>query len=184
MTGLYGKLPAHGDFVRRGLPKSFVGPWDDWLAAGIHAAREALGEEEFAAAWQAAPAWCFALPAGACGPDPVAGVLQPCEDAVGRRFPLTLAALLPEGGPAAEGFFQCLAALAARARGGEADADALAAAIPAPEAAPEAEAEPLPDRPEEGWWTRGTAALPAMVWAFPALPPADSFLFLLDPGAA
>ena len=32
-TGLFGKLPAHGDFVRRHLPRSFVTPWDEWLWA-------------------------------------------------------------------------------------------------------------------------------------------------------
>lgn len=132
LMGLYGKVPAHGDFVRRGLPSSFVGPWDAWLQQGMAAAREALGPR-WPAAWDEAPPWRFALPAGACGPDAVAGVMLPSEDMVGRRFPVTLAALLAPGaatpGP---GWFAALEAAALAGRAGQADADALAAAIPRP----------------------------------------------------
>ena len=31
IVGFYGKMPSRGDFVRRGLPDSFVDPWDAWL---------------------------------------------------------------------------------------------------------------------------------------------------------
>jgi len=58
MTGVFGKLPAHGDFVRRGLPQSFVGPWDAWLQAGIGMARGTLGSD-FDLRWAATPAWRF-----------------------------------------------------------------------------------------------------------------------------
>ncbi|MEO3473460.1 type VI secretion system-associated protein TagF [Roseomonas sp. CAU 1739] len=135
LTGLFGKVPAHGDFVRRGLPTSFVGPWDSWLQDGMATARERLGDR-WAERWDGAPPWRFALPAGACGPDAVAGVMLPSEDMVGRRFPITLAALLAPGdavpGPA---WFAALEAAALAGRGGQADADALAAAIPMPDAA-------------------------------------------------
>ena len=29
--GFFGKLPSHGDFLSRRLPRSFVDPWDSWL---------------------------------------------------------------------------------------------------------------------------------------------------------
>lgn len=128
--GLYGKMPAHGDFVRRALPGSFVTPWDAWLAAGIAAARDRLGDE-FAAAWDTAPAWRFALPAGTCGPDAVAGVMLPSADTVGRRFPLTVAALLPRGRAPDEGWFAGIEARAREAREGTLDADALTRALSA-----------------------------------------------------
>jgi type VI secretion system protein ImpM len=128
--GLYGKMPAHGDFVRRALPGSFVTPWDAWLAAGIAAARDRLGEE-FAASWDTAPAWRFALPAGTCGPDAVAGVMLPSADTVGRRFPLTVAALLPRGRAPDEGWFAGIEARAREAREGILDADALTRALSA-----------------------------------------------------
>ncbi len=132
LTGLYGKVPAHGDFVRRGLPSSFVTPWDDWLQAAMSRARAALGPR-WEEAWDAAPAWRFALPAGACGPDAVAGVMLPSVDTVGRRFPITLAALLPMAAAAPEdAWFDALEGAALAGRAGHADADALAAAIPPP----------------------------------------------------
>jgi type VI secretion system protein ImpM len=201
VAGLYGKLPAHGDFVRRALPKSFVDPWDAWLQAGIAASRDVLGDT-WDEAWRTGPAWRFALPAGACGQGAVVGVLVPSEDQVGRRFPLTLAAVLPPGQPATEeAWFADLERLAAAGRAGEQDADALLAALPPPYAAPVmdevmailsgADAEPAggdtagggdgpAERPAFGWWTLGGGRLPAMVWELAALPPPGEFAMLLD----
>ena len=121
-TGLFGKLPAHGDFVRRNLPRSFVAPWDAWLSAGLLAAPNARWE-----------LWRFHLAAGACGPDAAAGVLAPSVDAVGRRFPLTLAAL-DVNQPPDDPWYDALEALA----GQDLDADAMASALPdaTPAAAP------------------------------------------------
>ncbi|UFN47769.1 type VI secretion system-associated protein TagF [Roseomonas sp. OT10] len=163
-TGLYGKMPAHGDFVRRGLPAGFVAPWDAWLQSGMAAARAALGEG-WEAAWDAAPRWRFALPAGACGPGAVAGLLATSRDSVGRRFPLTLAALRPDERPPGPAWFAALEALAADALAGTVDADALAAALPPPEG----EGEEAP-----GWWTE------ALEWPLPVLPDSADFTLLLD----
>ncbi|NGM19861.1 type VI secretion system-associated protein TagF [Roseomonas stagni] len=165
-TGLYGKLPAHGDFVRRGLPDSFVGPWDAWLQAGIAEARDALGED-FAGAWAAAPAWCFRLPAGACGPDAVAGLLVPSEDMVGRLFPVTLARLLAPGEAPGAAWYPALDAAARRP--GQ-DADTLLAAITAADASED-------DAPAEGWWRLDGAR-----WDWPALPPPELFRVLAEGG--
>lgn len=138
--GIYGKMPAHGDFVRRGLPSSFVTPWDTWLSAGVAAARDQL-EEGFAAVWDEAPAWRFSLPAGVCGPDAVAGVMLPSEDTVGRRFPLTAAALLPPGVIPEEAWFARLEAAVRAARQGTIDADGMIRAMQStPEPEPEAAA--------------------------------------------
>ncbi|HYZ34060.1 MAG TPA: type VI secretion system-associated protein TagF [Crenalkalicoccus sp.] len=177
LTGLFGKLPAHGDFVRRGLPASFCEPWDAWLQEGIAAAQSVLGEA-WRASWDAAPAWRFALPAHACGPDAVAGVMLPSGDSVGRRFPLTVAAVQPGSLPAdwPASWFAVLEGAARAGRDGGLDADALAAAMPPP----------IPDDqppPEPGWWTAGTEAAPGLVWPLPALPPAEDFVLLLEPAA-
>lgn len=140
LTGLFGKVPAHGDFVRRGLPTSFVGPWDAWLQDGMATARDRLGTR-WADAWDGAPPWRFALPAGACGPDAVAGVMLPSQDMVGRRFPITLAVLLAPGAPLpAPAWFAALEGSAQAGRDGRLDADALAAAIPLPGTEPPAAA--------------------------------------------
>ncbi|MBY0330205.1 MAG: type VI secretion system-associated protein TagF [Acetobacteraceae bacterium] len=133
--GLLGKLPAHGDFIRRGsLPAGFCAAWDAWLQDGFAAARAAIGEERWAAVWDAAPAWRFALPPGACGPDAAAGVMLPSRDAVGRRYPLTLAAVREEpfvAWPAA--WFAALEGVARTAFVSGQDADAVAALLPGPD---------------------------------------------------
>ncbi len=96
--GVFGKLPARADFLSRGLPASFADPWHAWLVRGLAAARQELAER-FEPAYMAAPVWRFVLPPGACGPVAAAGVVLPSVDAVGRLFPLTLAAISPSLGP-------------------------------------------------------------------------------------
>jgi type VI secretion system protein ImpM len=92
LVGVFGKLPARGDFVRLGLPGSFVAPWDAWCQRMIAGSRAQLGDD-WLPAWLHAPIWYFALPPGQCGPDAALGVLLPSVDKVGRYFPLTLAAV-------------------------------------------------------------------------------------------
>lgn len=93
--GVFGKIPAHADFVHRELPQTFVTPWDQWLSESLNASREALGE-----AWMPvylkSPPWRFALDAGLAGPYPWMGVLLSSIDHVRRCYPLTLAVALPE----------------------------------------------------------------------------------------
>jgi type VI secretion system protein ImpM len=91
--GFYGKLASRGDFVSRGLPQSFIQPWDAWLAAGLQASQQQLGED-WLTAYLVSPLWRFALAADVCGPDAVVGVLMPSIDRVGRYFPLTIAQTL------------------------------------------------------------------------------------------
>ena len=43
-VGLFGKLPSHGDFLRRRASDAFVDAWDAWLRECLAASREALGE--------------------------------------------------------------------------------------------------------------------------------------------
>ncbi len=94
--GFYGKLPARGDFVQAGLPRSFTDPWDRWLQRVLAASQAMLGDR-WLPAWLEAPVWRFALMPGVCGPDPALGLWLPSVDRVGRHFPLTLAAVMPEG---------------------------------------------------------------------------------------
>src|SRR6185503_11461778 len=42
------------------------------------------------------PAWRFVCAAGTCGPTPIIGLMVPSVDRVGRYFPLTLVAELPD----------------------------------------------------------------------------------------
>jgi type VI secretion system protein ImpM len=93
-SGFYGKMACRGDFVSRGLPQSFIQPWDAWLTAGLLASQQDLGAQ-WLEAYLVSPLWRFALARGVCGPDAVAGVLMPSIDRVGRYFPLTIAQCLP-----------------------------------------------------------------------------------------
>lgn len=88
-VGLYGKLPTHGDFLRRRVADDFVAVWDDWLQQCIAQSRATLGES-WLETYLTSPVWRFSLAPGACGAAAVAGVLAPSVDRVGRYFPLTI----------------------------------------------------------------------------------------------
>ncbi len=93
--GLYGKLPAHGDFLSRGLTAEFVEGWDDWLQRSLTSSQELLGEN-WLQIYLTSPIWRFVLSAGVVDAKPWAGVMMPSVDKVGRYFPLTLACPLPK----------------------------------------------------------------------------------------
>ena len=94
--GFHGKLIAKGDFVTRRLPRDFLDPWDAWLQDVIGGSRARMGEA-WLDAYLTSPIWRFVLSAGLCGDAAAAGVVMPSVDRVGRYFPLSLAAILPEG---------------------------------------------------------------------------------------
>lgn len=91
--GLYGKLPARGDFVSRRLEADFIEGWDAWLQRVISESREALAGR-WLECFLSAPVWRFALPAGMFSKAAWVGLLLPSVDRVGRYFPLTIAAPL------------------------------------------------------------------------------------------
>ncbi len=93
-VGFYGKLPSHGDFLRRRVSDAFVDAWDAWLRECLTASRTALGPR-WLNVYLTSPAWRFVCAAGACGPSPVIGIAAPSVDQVGRYFPITLVAELP-----------------------------------------------------------------------------------------
>jgi type VI secretion system ImpM family protein len=93
-VGFYGKLPSHGDFLRRRVSDAFVDAWDVWLRECLTASRTALGPR-WLNLYLTSPAWRFVCAAGACGPAPVIGLAAPSVDQVGRYFPLTLVGELP-----------------------------------------------------------------------------------------
>ena len=98
--GFYGKLPSRGDFVTRRLPRPFVEAWDRWMQTAVEASREHLGES-WLSIYLTSPIWRFDMSAGLCGELPIAGVLMPSVDRVGRYFPLVVAVPLPDCGNAA-----------------------------------------------------------------------------------
>lgn len=92
--GFFGKIPARGDFVSRRLGPGLVQPLDEWLQASIATSRRQMGEA-WLPSYLETPIWRFVLGPGVCGEAPLAGVLMPSVDRVGRYFPLVLATPLP-----------------------------------------------------------------------------------------
>jgi type VI secretion system protein ImpM len=181
-TGLYGKLPARGDFVRVGLPGSFVAPWDAWLQQVVTASRDRLGGD-WLPAWLEAPVWRFSLAPGLCGPASVLGVLLPSVDRVGRYFPLTLAALAgTDGSGDAEPWLDAAEAAGFAALEQDATQEQVAAMLPpAPRAGGVPTAGSL-------WWSAGGPRVAAGRRCCPALPDGAAFADMLRdeavPGAA
>src|SRR5262245_59038751 len=95
-AGFFGKLPTHGDFLRRDLPDSFVNPWDEWLQRALARSRDSLGDT-WRPTYLTSPAWRFVLAPGACGERAWAGVLIPSMDRVGRCYPFCVAVALEAG---------------------------------------------------------------------------------------
>lgn len=88
-VGIFGKLPAHGDFVSRHLPSNFISVWDEWLQCSVAGSRELAGEG-WLDDYLTSPMWRFALRSGVVNESAWVGVLVPSVDSVGRYFPLTI----------------------------------------------------------------------------------------------
>jgi type VI secretion system protein ImpM len=88
-AGFFGKLPSHGDFVRRRVADDFVSGWDSWLQQCLAQSRETLGDA-WLDTYLTSPVWRFALAPAVCGAAAVAGILVPSVDRVGRYFPMTV----------------------------------------------------------------------------------------------
>jgi type VI secretion system protein ImpM len=178
ITGLFGKLPARGDFVRVGLPEDFVAPWDAWCRAMLNASRAALGDgwEE---AWMSAPVWRFLLPPGPCGPYAALGVWLPSVDKVGRHFPFAAFALAESSVDLEEGGVWLDRAEAAGLAGVVEDEphDRLAARL-------EAGVEDVM-LPGAGWWTEGSPLVQPRRYDIAALlPESAAGAMLRDPDFA
>jgi type VI secretion system protein ImpM len=119
-VGFYGKLPSHGDFLRRRMPDGFVEVWDAWLQECLAGSRTVLGDR-WLETYLTSPVWRFASMSGAICPSGIVGVMVPSVDRVGRYFYVTIAATLPPDIPPglaavqASDFFERAEALAIEA---------------------------------------------------------------------
>jgi type VI secretion system ImpM family protein len=82
---IFGKAPAHGDFVSRGLTSEAEAVWDTWASRELAEAEARLGAE-FAAAHDVAPPCRFVAGPGALGADWRAGSVVASVDSAGRRY--------------------------------------------------------------------------------------------------
>lgn len=181
IAGFYGKLPARGDFVRAGLPRSFTDPWDDWLRLSVAGSREAMGED-WLPIYLESPIWRFSLAAGVCGALPAVGLMLPSVDKAGRYFPLTFAALCATTTGTEAWLDRCEdAGLAALEQ--EAAPESIAVSIGQPVSA-------LHDRDRAAgrshdtvWWTQGSPRVPETRLSLPGLPDVATYISMLG-GAA
>jgi len=116
-AGLFGKLPATGDFVARGLAPDVLAWLDPWISRYL-APRFAVSTTPLV--------FRFAYP-----PGPLAGLATASRDRAGRAFPLVLA--VPASPEPGDPWFARLLLLATEAPGLAADAlAARLAALPEP----------------------------------------------------
>jgi type VI secretion system protein ImpM len=92
--GFFGKIASRGDFVSRNLDAGLRATLEEWLDRSLSESRRNLGDE-WLDLYLTAPLWRFIMARGLCGDDPVAGVLMPSVDKVGRYYPLALVTPLP-----------------------------------------------------------------------------------------
>lgn len=129
-TGLFGKLPAHGDFIFRDLPPQFINVWDEWLQGFVGSSREQLGEN-WLNVYLTSPIWRFALSEGVVDGNSWAGIMLPSVDRVGRYFPFTIVTkLAPKTSPTdficnRPNWFQAMEDAALRALDGQLNIDDL-----------------------------------------------------------
>ncbi len=202
MTGYFGKVSTHGDFVTRGLPPQQVQAWDAWLQACVQASQDRLGTA-WLERYLTSPVWRFAIAPGVLGPAGLGGVMMPSVDRVGRYFPLMLGA---PGGPALLDWFHGQAAwydaIEDLARASLDAGFALARFDGAPEPKPGAGVEagmtpaaawrlPLKEdltaavanaalRGHSLWWTEGGPLVEPSVLVCRGMPQATGFAAMLD----
>ncbi len=123
LPGFYGKMPATGDFVTRRLPGDFVRIWDRWLAQHV----VPLIGLEF---WPRSTALRFLAGPASFGAS--AGIVLQSADRVGRQFPLTIVAQLPDASiqlARADAWFSGIEEAAFAAQQGELTPDELDTAL-------------------------------------------------------
>ena len=131
-TGLFGKLPAYGDFVYRDLPSDFIQVLDTFLQGLVGGSREQLGES-WLDIYLTSPIWRFAFSEGVADGQSWAGLFLPSVDRVGRYFPFAIARPLPKGASPTDficsqvPWFDAMEDLALRALEGELNIDELLA---------------------------------------------------------
>ena len=135
-AGLFGKVPANGDFISRNLPTDFTDTWSQWLQGTLAESRRYF-RAAFMEQFLSSPVWRFVLSSGTCGDGAWSGVVASSVDKVGRGFPLTTAfSSLPQVEPLtlAERWstgFRALEDLTLAAIEPDADVDLAARALPA-----------------------------------------------------
>jgi type VI secretion system ImpM family protein len=184
--GWFGKIPSLGDFAGRGLPRSFVSVWEQWLSAELYQART-LWADAWPSTYRAAPPLCFSVSGGVVDEHAWHGLLVPSVDRVEREFPLTLAQRRAPhiGAPLQRSWWTALAVAGRQSQARTGGVEGMAAALRSVMAcAPDGEA-PRPTPLADGssaWWVlpaAGSGAGDAAPSLSTGLPRGPAFRHLL-----
>jgi type VI secretion system protein ImpM len=93
--GIFGKLPAHGDFIQRNLTAGFINTWDEWQQHFVAGTKEQLGEN-WLDVYLTSPLWRFVFSDGVIDENSWAGIMIPSVDRVGRYYPFSIVTKLPQ----------------------------------------------------------------------------------------
>jgi type VI secretion system protein ImpM len=186
VTGYFGKVSTHGDFVSRRLPSGLVEAWDGWLQQCIEASRVQLGDR-WLNHYLISPVWRFAISPGVLGPDGLGGVMMPSVDRVGRYFPLMIGATgappLLEWAEQHAAWFDALDDLARESLAPAFTLDRFDTA-PEPVWQPSSAPASAPDNAAlQGhslWWTEGSPGIDASPLVCRGMPPPQAFAAMLD----
>lgn len=91
VIGVYGKLPAHGDFISREIPNHIANAWDAWLQGYVGTSQQVLGED-WLDIYLTSPIWRFCISDGIFDENAWQGIILPSVDRVGRYFPFSIVA--------------------------------------------------------------------------------------------
>jgi type VI secretion system protein ImpM len=165
----WGKLPARGDFIGRGLPTRWRREWEDWLQRGLALAAATLDADALRQRMRAFAPWRYLV---LSAPGEIwCGILAPSHDRVARVYPLTLAERFTSAASPRDCAARLQSLLAAAAEGPEA-LEASIAALPPPTAHAFEPAEPWPLPPSSLWWPLEAADDElALVATWPPEPP-------------
>ncbi|RYF16060.1 MAG: type VI secretion system-associated protein TagF [Comamonadaceae bacterium] len=173
----YGKLPARGDFVGRGLPPRWRSDWDDWLQRGLALAATRLDGTALRERLGGFAPWRYlALPASG---ETWCGIMVASQDRVGRAFPLTLVERLAAPASPEECAARLASLLGAAAEGPEA-LEAAIAALPPRSSHAVTPAEAWPPQPCSLWWSLAAAGASSPLVA--SWPPQPALLLQLLAG--
>lgn len=83
--GLFGKAPTAGDFLRLYLSATVAETLDTWLSAAL--TDLAATTPDWQDSFRRAETWRFVITPDVAGSAPLAGVIGPSQDRIGRAFP-------------------------------------------------------------------------------------------------
>ena len=88
--GIYGKLPAHPDFISDSIHSEVSNELYEWGQTCLYHSQQELPETDWLSAYLVSPIWRMCVPPTVKRKHAWIGVMVPSVDAVGRYFPLFL----------------------------------------------------------------------------------------------